>query len=86
MGLHHAVLGEADADFFHIQQFVQQEVYRLVGQRWVAHGGTDALKLLVVQLSDAEVFIGCIAPDVLAHLLVQAFGGSFGQTVGQGLH
>src|SRR5690606_25563447 len=51
----------------------------------IAGGRADALVLLLDQILVAQLFVRCVTPVLLAHLLVQPFGAGFGQAVGQRL-
>ena len=84
--MHRAVFGQADAYPAEVQQAVDEEVDRLVGQRRIAHGRADALELLLQQGGYGQVFVGGISPGGAAHVEVHALCGGFGQAVGQGLY
>ena len=62
---HHPVFCEVDTYLSHVQKLVEDKVHRLVGKGRVAHGRTDALKLLVVQLADAQFFVGAYPQNSL---------------------
>ena len=85
MWTHGTALGETDAYLLHVNQLVEQEVQAGIGQRGVAYGRPYALEVLLVQLFDTQLFVCGIAPVLLAHRFVHAFGSSLGQTVGQQL-
>ena len=85
MGTHRTMFGEPDANALHIQQTVDDEIETRVGQRRITHGRTDALKPLGQHLRDGKLLLRGIAPELLAHLFVQPFGGGLSQPVGQGL-
>lgn len=86
MGVHGSVLGQGDADLLHVKQCVQQEIDGLVGQRRIAHGGTNALILLLQQLGNGKRFIGSISPCFFAHIFVQLLRACFGKPVRQCLY
>ena len=85
MRAHGAALSERDANLGEAEQAVELEVKAGIGQRGIAHGGTDALETLLMKLSDAELLVGRIAPIAAAHLEVHQLGCRLGQTVGQQL-
>ena len=70
MGLHHGGGGEGHPDALETNQFIEDEVDGDVGQAWVAHCGSDALKLLLMQFCWCQLLVGCIAPDVFPEFLV----------------
>ena len=55
----------------------------MVGARWVTGCRPDALVVLFDQFFIAQVFSGCVAPQVTAHPGMHALGKGFGQAVGQ---
>ena len=86
MRFHSTTLREADANLFHIQQFIEHEVQTGIRQGWIAYSRTDALKLFYLQFSDREVFVLGIAPIALPHFLVHPLGCGLSQTICQELH
>ncbi|MNV79045.1 hypothetical protein D3C71_1725790 [compost metagenome] len=82
-GHHCQAFGQRHADVGALQRLEQRDLRGVVGAGGIAGRGADALVLFLDQLGIAELLAGRIAPQVGAHALVQAFGKSFGQTVGQ---
>ena len=85
MGLHGTTLCETDANLFHIDQVVDDEVQTGVGQRGVTNGWPNALELLDEHVGDGEVFVGSIPPKFFTNLFVHTFSGSLSKAVGQEL-
>lgn len=85
MGEHGAMLGETYADGGEVDEAVEVEVEALVGKAGIAHGRTDALESLGMEVGNGEIFVRGITPIVLADGLMSAFDGSLGQAVGKGL-
>ena len=85
MGLHHACGREMYTDRAHVDKLVEQEIDTGIGQRGVANGRTNALIRLSEQLLRFEMLIGSIAPIVLSHFFVHAFGCCLGQSFAQNL-
>lgn len=85
MGKHGAMLGETYADGGEVDEAVEVEVEALVGKAGIAHGRTDALESLGMEVGNGEIFVRGITPIVLADGLMGAFDGSLGQAVGEGL-
>ena len=83
MGGHHTALGQSDTNVLHANEVVQQEVHAGIRQRGIAHGRPDSLELLLVQLGNGQLLVGCISPIVAPHFLVHPLGGGLCQTVGQ---
>ena len=83
--MHGSVFCEGDADAFQVQQVVEEEIDRLVGQGRIAYGGAYALETFRQQVGDGEGFVGGISPSLAADMPVHLLYGGFGQTVGEGL-
>lgn len=81
VGLHSATLGETDADLFHIEEVVEDEIQAGVGQRGITHGRTDALELFDEHVRYGKFFILRITPVFLSDLFVHTFCRSLSKTV-----
>ena len=68
-----------------VQQAEQLGLLAVVGAGGIARRRPDAAILLAHQLLVGERLVGRVAPDRLAHALVQALGEGLGQAVGQRL-
>ena len=85
MGLHGTTLSETDANLFHVDQIVDDEVETGVGEGGVTHGRTNALELLDEHVGDGEVFVGSVPPKFFTNLFVHTFSGGLSKAVGQEL-
>ena len=85
MGLHGTTLSETDANLFHVDQIVDDEVETGVGEGGVTYGRTNALELLDEHVGDGEVFVGGIPPKFFTNLFVHTFSGGLSKAVGQEL-
>ena len=84
-GCHGHALGERHANVLALQQLKHLLLHAVVGARWVTGCRPDALVVFFDQFFIAQVFSGCVAPQVTAHPGMHALGKGFGQAVGQGL-
>ena len=85
-GPHRHALGELDADAsLDVEQLPQRLLLGVVRARGVAGGGADAVVLLLDQRLVVELLVGRVAPELLAHPLVQPLGEGLGEPVGQRL-
>ena len=83
---HREALGQGQAGVLAgVEQAEQLGLLAVVGAGGIARRRADAAILLAHQLLVGERLVGRVAPDRLAHALVQALGEGLGQAVGQRL-
>src|SRR6516165_12532692 len=83
---HCIAFGQFHADALAPEQSEQRALFRVVGLRRIARRRTDAAILFRDELVIAERLVRGVAPEFLAHTLMQSLGERFRQPIGQYLH
>ena len=68
-----------------VEQREQRRLLAVIGLRRIARRRADAAIFLGDQVGGGERLVGGVAPELLAHALVQALGERFGEAVGERL-
>mmetsp|Transcript_55188 Transcript_55188/g.146427 ORF Transcript_55188/g.146427 Transcript_55188/m.146427 type:complete len:1471 (+) Transcript_55188:155-4567(+) len=80
-------VGQLNADLLvRLDQFPHERLLGVVGLRRVAGRRADALILGLEHVVVRQLLVGRVAPELLAHLVVQELGKGLGEAVGDGLH
>ena len=82
---HGIAFRQLDADALGVEQAEQRSLLGVVGLRRIAGRRTDAAVFFRDQIFGAQRLVRLVAPEFLAHALMQALGESFRQPVGQRL-